>query len=388
MSKGNTHEANQVAYIVSMRAGLEAFIFRELEALEELGYSFKLFATKFRAGDIYAPKSGWPYVAPSLFMLALSAPLILLLLLFRLPLLLEALRFGALVDLYFAQYFSLRMSANDIRQIHCHFGDRKFFIGYFCKRITGLPLSVTIHAHEFYTNPNEKLFRHALQYADCVYPIAQKWCERLVSEYGVPEQRVVLNRLLVDTDVNTPSSSVSVLAVGRFTERKGFDYLIKSLLLLEDIDVHVVLVGFGELDLEKIAADHGVSERVTVFQKMDQKQLRYFYQTCDILCVPSITTEEEGAEGIPVVLMEGMACGIPVIATPCGAIEELVDQILVPERSEQAIADAIRRLAADGTLRQSMGSANRDAVYERFNVRNVRAFAGELDRLAAGNEYG
>ena len=51
------------------------------------------------------------------------------------------------------------MKKNNIRHIHTHFGDRKFFIGYYCKKILKTNLSVTIHAHEIYCNPNEKLLK-------------------------------------------------------------------------------------------------------------------------------------------------------------------------------------------------------------------------------------
>ena len=378
----DNHKESSIAYIVSMGAGLEAFIYRELEALYAKGYGVTLFATKFKAHDIYSPKPEWPYHAVSLGRLMVLAPIILIKMLLRPALLLEAWRDGGLVDLVFATHFSAIMRRENIRQIHCHFGDHKFFIGYYCKRITGLPLSVTIHAHEFYTNPNERLFRKALQYCDMAFPIAQKWVDKLKNEYDVPESHIKLNRLFVEGDENKPSAAINILAVGRFTERKGFLYLMQALKLLGDLDVRALFVGFGELDLDRMAEEEGVRDKVTVFGKMNQEQLKVLYQLADILCVPSITTDAEGAEGIPVVLMEGMACGLPVVATPCGAIEELVSQYIVPERSVEELADAIRLLATDAELRQLHGEKNRQAVLDKFGVRNVELFGQWLDELA------
>ena len=376
-----SNKTGSIAYIVSMRAGLEAFIYREIDALYDKGYRISLFATKYAAGDIYSPKKEWPYYTLTIKEMLLGLPFLLMKMCVRPGLLLEAIRDGGLVDLVFATKFSSIMKSEGIRQIHCHFGDRKFFIGYYCKRITGLPLSVTIHAHEFYTNPNEHLFKKSLASADRIFPIAQKWVDLLKSKYLIPEDKIRLNRLFVDGDENKPSDEITILSVGRFTERKGFIYLMKALSLLQDLNVRAVFVGFGELDLNKISENEGVRDRVTVFGKMNQEQLRFFYQTCDILCVPSITTEKEGAEGIPVVLMEGMACGMPVISTPCGAIEELVSDYIVPEHSIEEIAKVIRLLSSKAELRENQGNKNRQKVLDDFSINNVDKFGAWLEEL-------
>jgi len=370
-----------IAYIVSMRAGLEAFIYREVEALYDKNYSITFFATKFVPGDIYSPKENWPYHAISLKRLVLELPVLALKMCLRPALLMEAVRDNGLVDLVFATKFAPIMKRDNIKQIHCHFGDHKFFIGYYCKKITDLPLSVTIHAHEFYTNPNEVLFKKSLAAADRIFPIAQKWVDLLKTKYAIPENKIRLNRLFVDGDENKPADEITILAVGRFTERKGFVYLMRALALLEDVKARAIFVGFGELDLNEMAEAEGVRDKVTVFGKMNQEQLRFFYQTCDILCVPSITTEQEGAEGIPVVLMEGMACGTPVIATPCGAIEELVGDYIVEEHSVEKIAEVIKLLAKDPELRREQGVKNRQKVLQDFSVKNIEKFAVWLDEL-------
>jgi glycosyltransferase involved in cell wall biosynthesis len=301
--------------------------------------------------------------------------------LLRPRLLIEAVRDGGVPDLIFATKFAPLMVRNGVRQIHSHFGDHKFFIGYYCKRLTGLPLSVTIHAHEFYTNPNPALFRKALSECDRIFPIAKRWCRILRQEYAVPEERIRLNHLFVDTDLYKPSNEIKVLAAGRFTERKGFRYLLEAARLLEDLDIRFLFVGFGEIDLCTMAEELGVAARVIVFPKMDQAQLRLLYQAVDILCVPSITTDEEGAEGIPVVLMEGMACGLPVVAAKCGAIDEIVEDFLIDERSSPQIAEAIRTLASDPELRKAQGERNRRLVEQGFSITNVDKFGTWLNEI-------
>jgi len=377
----NSEEKVPIAYIVSMGAGLEAFIYREIEALYARGYSIILFATKFKVGDVFSPKPEWLYHVLPMGQLLVRSPIILLKMLMRPRLLVEAIRDRGLLDLVFATRFAPIMVRDGVRQIHCHFGDHKLFIGYYCSRLTGLPLSVTIHAHEFYTNPNPRLFRKALVACDRIFPIARRWCDLLEKEYGIPDTHIRLNHLFVDTDLYRPSAPVKVIAVGRFTERKGFRYLLEAARELGDLDIKFIFVGFGEIDLREMARELGVSDRVTVFDKMDQEQLRFMYQGADILCVPSITTEREGAEGIPVVLMEGMACGLPVVATNCGAIDEIVETCVVDESAPSQLAEAIRMLAENPELRKTQGDRNRRIVEEQFSSQNVEQYSRWLKEI-------
>jgi len=377
----NTQDVRPIAYVVSMGEGLEAFVFRELEALYGYGYRFVLFATKYKTNDVFEPKAEWPTHSLTPMRLLFQLPIIFLRMLFRLDLVGEAVRDGGFIDLVFATHFAPKIKSAGARQIHCHFGDHKLFIGYYCKRLTGLSLSVTIHAHEFYTNPNSRLFRRALDACDRIFPIAERWRERLATEYAVPASHMRLNRLFVDARSYRPSTDLTVIAVGRFTERKGFSDLLAAAQALADLELRFVFVGFGEIDLNAQAEELGVEDRVIVFPKMDQKQLRYFYQNADILCVPSITTKREGAEGIPVVLMEGMACGLPVVTTDCGAITELVDAIVVDEGAPSQLAEAIRSLASDPELRMAQGARNRAIVEDRFSLQNVERFCQWLDEI-------
>ncbi len=371
-----------VAYVVSMASGLETFIYREVEALTSKGIPIALFATKFKENDIFSPKADWPHFHLGKWALAIRLPLLSLKALARPALLLEAIHDGGLVDLLFALHFAPIMQDLGVRQIHCHFGDHKLFIGYYCKKLTGLPLSVTIHAHEFYTNPNVRLFRKSIKACERVFPIAERWRVKLRDEYEVAEKALRLNRLFVDTTLYRPSRPVRILAVGRFTERKGFQLLMEVAKQLQDIDVSFVFVGFGPLDLRTMAKKASLADRVTVFDKMDQAQLRTIYQMVDIFCLPSITTAAEGAEGIPVVLMEAMACGLPVVATRCGAVDELVEDVLVEERSIDQMAKALRVLALNSELRHKQGENNRRIVEEKYSARNVERFT--LDLIALG----
>jgi glycosyltransferase involved in cell wall biosynthesis len=104
---------------------------------------------------------------------------------------------------------------------------------------------------------------------------------------------------------------------------------------------------------------------------MSLKQLRFFYSKADIFCLPSVDHPEQGPEGIPVVLMEAMAAGMPVITTATGGTIELVNEIIVPQRDPEAIATSIMRLAKNPGLRKRMGQENQRIIRNLYSPENL-----------------
>lgn len=377
-----------IAYVIPMGKGLDSFVFREVEHLLEKGMRVVLFSTKFMKHDVYSPREDWEYYTLGKLRLALYAPVIMLRALLNPSLLRHALVNSALAELAFALYYAPLMQKSGARQIHCHFGDRKLTIGYYCKRLLGLPLSVTIHSHELHVNPNEKMFRVAIGSCDRIFAISQLAVDLLVNKFGAPADRVKLSRLFLDLGIWSNDKPVRVITVGRFEPQKGFDYLFKAAKLLTDLNIEFVVVGFGPLDVRTMAQEQGVSDSMVFFDKLGQEQLRLLYQCCDIYCLPSISHPEQGMEGIPVVLMEAMACGMSIVATDAGAVNEIVEQILVAEKSPEQLAAAIRTLAIDPELRHEHAARNRKIIEQCFSISNVEQFAADLSsvRLIDDNE--
>ena len=142
------------------------------------------------------------------------------------------------------------------------------------------------------------------------------------------------------------------------------------------------MVGFGPLNVKQMARNADVTDKVVFFDKLGQSQLRLLFQQCDIYCLPSISHPTQGKEGVPVVIMEAMACGLPVIATDAGAVCEIVREGLVPEQSPKDLAEAIRKLASDPKAREEQGQANRKFVEAEYSVENLRNFHQLLNQVA------
>ncbi|HEY9202196.1 MAG TPA: glycosyltransferase family 4 protein [Gammaproteobacteria bacterium] len=376
-----TKQKKPIAYIVAIGAGLESFVYREVDAITNMGQEIILFATKYVKGDVYSPKDKWQCFYLSLFSLIFQLPWLLLQSLLKPALLVEAIKTNSLIDLIFALKYSPIMKKQGVKQIHCHFGDHKLFIGYYCKKLTGLPLSVTIHSHELHVNPNEEMFKIAIKECDRVFAISQLAVNILLDRYGVDSQRVILSKLPLDLDVWNNRKPVRVVTVGRFQPQKGFNYLFEAAQLVSD-NIEFIVIGFGPLDVVSMAEELGVSHKITFFEKLNQAQLKFIYQSCDIYCLPSISHPEQGKEGIPVVLMEAMSCGMAVVATDAGAVNELVENVLVEEKSAEQLATAIQKLADNEALRRQQAERNMQIIRERHSLKNLKLFSDKLFELS------
>lgn len=161
-----------------------------------------------------------------------------------------------------------------------------------------------------------------------------------------------------------------LVTVARLNEQKGQLLLIEAAARLarEGVAFELVLVGDGELraELERLIAHHGLRERVSITGWADAARVRAELDAARIFVLPSF------AEGLPVVLMEALAVGRPVVTTYIAGITELVSAAcgwLVPAGSVDALGEALRTaLATDVRELERMGLAGQARVREQHNA--------------------
>jgi glycosyltransferase involved in cell wall biosynthesis len=175
---------------------------------------------------------------------------------------------------------------------------------------------------------------------------------------------------------------VRIVCVGRLVHHKGQAVLLEAVaeLARRGRPVTLTVVGDGpkRSSLEQLAQRLGIADSVTFTGSVAQDRIRDLYATGDIFCLPSF------AEGLPVVLMEAMAVGLPVVTSRIMGIPELVEDgvsgLLVPPGRPDELAGALEQLIRDPDRRHRMGAAGRDRVVAEFDVSRSAAKLGEIFR--------
>jgi len=181
-----------------------------------------------------------------------------------------------------------------------------------------------------------------------------------------------------------PGDDPIVLFVGRLIESKGILDLVAALALgRSDAPWHLLVVGAGPVDqqVRQRAARAGIGDRLTLTGYLAGDALQAAYEVADVLVLPSYS------EGLPLVILEGMAAGLPIVTTDMrGMADHLRDGInalLVAAGEPAALAAALRRLLTDGDLRARMGAANRETVREFSPARVGRDYLAVLRDIVA-----
>lgn len=271
-----------------------------------------------------------------------------------------------------------------VRHVHNHAPNASGYVAMIGAQMDGFTYSMTLHGHGIFSearrwNLTEKIER-AL-FVICVShhgrSQAMLWSDRRCWD------KLYMVRCGINTDGIEPRKHTdrgrNILFVGRLDHVKGVPVLIEafSKVAAEDSDVHLHIVGDGpeRNELEFIVIESGLESRVSFYGYQSQAQIREHFAAADVFVMSSFV------EGIPVVLMEAMAAGVPVVAPRITGIPELVRDgetgLLVTPGSVEALAERIQLLLADFELRNTLSFHAQTTVQSNFGMDT------EVGRLAA-----
>jgi glycosyltransferase involved in cell wall biosynthesis len=273
------------------------------------------------------------------------------------------------------------------QHVHAHFGTNSTMVALLCRMLGGPPYSFTVHGPEELDKPEalsltEKIGAAAFVVAISSFGRSQlyRWCR--VDQW--PKIRVVrcgVDETYIDAE-STPVPDVTrLVCVGRLCEQKGQQLLVEAIgrLVAGGVDVELVLAGDGEMrpEVEQAIATHGVTRQVRITGWVDSDQIVDELRAARALVLPSF------AEGLPVVIMEALALGRPVLTTYIAGIPELVtpevNGWLVPAGSVDALVGALRELlATDSATLTEMGARGRERVLEAHDAKKSAAFLAQL----------
>jgi len=271
------------------------------------------------------------------------------------------------------------------RLIHAHFG-RGGALALPIARALKLPLVVTFHGGDATKDEHYRrrlvptIFQRrcaALQReAALIICVAEHIREALLArDFPAAKLKVIRYGIEAETDSEPHRSQKPpyLLFVGRFVEKKGVEHLLDAMRALEDqgAGLDLVLIGDGPMARELHHRAAGLT-RTRFLGWLPNQDVRRAMRGALAVCVPSVAARSGDSEGLPNVVLEAMACAVPVIGSDVGGIGEAVEHdrtgFLVAPGDARAIVAAACRLAADPALRCQMGRAARSAATEHFGA--------------------
>lgn len=218
--------------------------------------------------------------------------------------------------------------------------------------------------------------------ADCLVANSEGLKQLAYNFYKKKEVKIITNG--VDTEYFTPkvtkAEEIRILFVSRLIERKGLQFIIPKLNEIQrevEQAVKLTIVGDGPYreELVRLSKEYNVEKMISFEGQKDKKDILQYYQNADVFILPS------KKEGMPNVVLEAMACGLPIVMTPCEGSMEIVHEngiISDIEHFEQAVI----RLCKDESLGKIMGKNSRTLAEKEFSWNTIiDKYLNELENI-------
>jgi colanic acid/amylovoran biosynthesis glycosyltransferase len=301
-----------------------------------------------------------------------------------------------------AVHFAEQMRRLRIEHVHAHFATHPTVVAFIVSRLTGIPFSFTAHGSDLHVDT--RMIDRKLAAASFAVTCSQ-FNKKAMVEASAPRlaERIHVIYYGVDLDFFQPTERPPgrtvprIICVASFEEVKGHRFLLEACRLLLDrgVPFELDLVGDGprRRQLERQVAEAELERHVTFHGPLTREEVARLLGAADIKVLASYPAPDGKREGMPNVLIEAMAAGLPVVSTKLTGIPELVESgtsgILVTPAHPAELADALERLCNDEQLRLEMGRAGRLRVEREFDrEQNARRLAAILGAARGREELG
>lgn len=303
---------------------------------------------------------------------------------------------GALKHFAQAGFIAVRVEEAGIRHIHAHFASVATSIALHMSRLTDVSYSFTAHAKDIYVDsvrPDDLRTKiRSARFAVTVSDYNRRHLADLAGEAQIVRIYNGLDLEAFGPNGHAPERPPLILAVGRLVEKKGFGDLIRACAVLRDggqaFSCRIVGKGPLHAELRDLIAELGLEGTVELVGPIPREALVDVFACASVFAAPCVVARDGNRDGLPTVLVEAMAAGVPVVATPVTGIPELVEDghtgIIVPERNPEALTGALRRLLENQPEADALARAARRRVERDFDVGKNVAQLRELLLEAAG----
>jgi glycosyltransferase involved in cell wall biosynthesis len=282
-----------------------------------------------------------------------------------------------------------------VGHLHAHFAHDPGLIALLTHRLTGVPYSITAHARDLYQVPAASMRARARAATALVTCCAAnvEYLRSVLPAADLGRLRLIHHGIDLDRFTPTPTTRrgpLKIVSVGRLVEKKGFPDLLRACHALRHrlpgtpSAFRLRIYGDGPLraELSALRDRLGLHDAVEFVGERDGPAVLRAYQRADIFALTPCVTTDGDRDGVPNVIVEAMACGLPVVATAAGGIGEIVrngvNGRLAAPHDIGAVAGHLHELVTDAALRRRLGDAGRRTVADGFDV---NAAARELRQV-------
>jgi glycosyltransferase involved in cell wall biosynthesis len=271
------------------------------------------------------------------------------------------------------------LDRENLAHLHAHFAHGPAAIAHLAHLVSGIPYSFTAHAKDLYTTPVEYVALRS-DAARFVVTCTEANATYLREVVGADPAKLIVSRHGVDLErfevaMRRPRPG-RILSVGRLVPKKGFDTLVRACRVLADrgVDFECLIVGDGPLrdELDGLVRSLDLGDRVSIGTARPQPALVGEYEQAAVFALGCVVLDDGDRDGIPNVILEAMAAGVPVVATAVSGIPEVVldgeTGRLVAPGDPVALADAVASLLADPTEAARLSAAGRRHAARRFDL--------------------
>lgn len=272
-----------------------------------------------------------------------------------------------------------------IQHLHAHFATSATSLARQLAQLSGLTYSFTAHAKDiFHESVKLPVLRRKAEQAAFVVAVSDFSAAFLRERLG-PLAATRVRRLYNGLDLgefprtiheaHDPAEVPTILSIGRLVPKKGFPTLIEAAALLRDSGrpFRLVIAGDGEQrrELEELIRLRQLEAQVMLLGALSHGDVRDWMARASLFVLAAQVAEDGNRDGLPVVLVEAMASGVPVVSTPVvGIPEAVIDGVtgrLVPEKDPAALAARLAELLDDAPTAEALARAARRHVEEHFD---------------------
>jgi glycosyltransferase involved in cell wall biosynthesis len=290
-------------------------------------------------------------------------------------------RLAGIVHFFVACHWAAQLRNEKVSHIHSQWIHSAGTVAMYGAWLLGRSFSFTGHAADLFRE--RTALRDKIRRADFIVCISD-FHRRFYLDNGARPEQLFIAYCGIDPSHFSPrprtraeGEPFRILSSGRLVEKKGFHVLIDACAILRDrgLDFTCAIAGSGPLDAELHAQVRkaGLEGRVTLTgEALKQEAIPDFMEGGDVYCLPCVWASDNDVDGLPQMLMEAMACGLPAVSTDLVGIPDLVIDgktgLLVPPEDATALADALQRMAGDPALAQRLAAAGRAHVLKEFDL--------------------